>query len=681
MDIRLPSKWIKEYVKTNLEAEDLAKVLSLGGPSIERWNYNSDLDDFVFDIEVTSNRADMASVLGIAREASSILKTEYLYKEPKISSKIDKNFPLEIDVENFELCLRYKSIVLTNIKVEDSPLWMKNRLEACGINSINNVVDVTNYVLLEYGQPMHAYDYDKVQGNKLVIRNAKKGEKARILGNQIVELTEKDLVIADTGGVLCIAGIKGGENAEINSNTKTIILEAANFEQYTIRKTSRRLNIKTESSSLFEKGLSIELPSSALLRAVELLIELAGAKVASGVLDIKAAEFKPTIIDFNFQSVEKVLGVKLSKNEIIDILSKLGFNLIEDQDILKVTVPFYRNEDVKYDYDLIEEVARIYGYHKIPSILPATAIPVVNTAPIIVNEDRVKDILVDLGFTETFSYSMISDRYLEIAGINPNNTIKISNPLTNDFKYLRTELVSSIIDISSKNETFEDRLRLFELTKTYLPQDDHSLPKEQNNLVILINGNSYQDLFYSIKGVWELILNRFSINTRDFTYSTENTMEPYSSSRSAIIKYGNTKIGEIGLISKRVHTITGLKKDNAVIEINFDYLNEIIQNSTKTYKKIPKYPPVNIDLSFIVDTKIQWRDIEDTVISIAGEYYASSSLFDVFENAKFGNNKKNISFHLSLVSKQRTLTSTEVNNMVENIKTELLGRFRAEERK
>lgn len=681
MDIRLPSKWIKEYVKTNLEAEDLAKVLSLGGPSIERWNYNSDLDDFVFDIEVTSNRADMASVLGIAREASSILKTEYLYKEPKISSKIDKNFPLEIDVENFELCLRYKSIVLTNIKVEDSPLWMKNRLEACGINSINNVVDVTNYVLLEYGQPMHAYDYDKVQGNKLVIRNAKKGEKARILGNQIVELTEKDLVIADTGGVLCIAGIKGGENAEINSNTKTIILEAANFEQYTIRKTSRRLNIKTESSSLFEKGLSIELPSSALLRAVELLIELAGAKIASRVLDIKAAESKPTIIDFNFQSVEKVLGVKLSKNEIIDILSKLGFNLIEDQDILKVTVPFYRNEDVKYDYDLIEEVARIYGYHKIPSILPATAIPVVNTTPIIVNEDRVKDILVDLGFTETFSYSMISDRYLEIAGINPNNTIKISNPLTNDFKYLRTELVSSIIDISSKNETFEDRLRLFELTKTYLPQDDHSLPKEQNNLVILINGNSYQDLFYSIKGVWELILNRFSINTRDFTYSTENTMEPYSSSRSAIIKYGNTKIGEIGLISKRVHTITGLKKDNAVIEINFDYLNEIIQNSTKTYKKIPKYPPVNIDLSFIVDTKIQWRDIEDTVISIAGEYYASSSLFDVFENAKFGNNKKNISFHLSLVSKQRTLTSTEVNNMVENIKTELLGRFRAEERK
>ena len=415
MNVSLPYNWIKEYVKTNLSAEEFAKKVSLSGSSIERWNYNKKLDDYLLDVEITPNRPDTASILGTAREASAILNKEFLYKEAKISQKIKKEMSLKLKVEDKTLCPRYQAIVIDNVKIKESPDWLKKRIEASGMNSINNVVDATNYVLLEYGQPTHVFDYDKIEGKIIIIRKAKNKEEITTLGGGKYKLAHSNLVIADAKNPIAIAGVKGGIKAEVTKKTKTIVIESANFEPYSIRKTARFLDLRTDASALFEKGLNIYSTNPALLRVAQLIQELAKGEVSSTVFDTLEKEVKLNKIKFNTKLIEKKLGVTISDNDIVEILEKLEFVCEKKPGYISVTVPYFRTEDVKEDYDLVEEVARIYGYHKIPSELPSGEIPTVKPLENLVWEDKIKDILVGVGFTETFSYSMISDKQLEIA--------------------------------------------------------------------------------------------------------------------------------------------------------------------------------------------------------------------------------------------------------------------------
>lgn len=678
MELKLSYKWIQEYVKTNLSAADFARKLSLHGPSIEKWDFDKNLNDNILDIEVTSNRVDSASVIGIAREASTILKADFLWElsSPNLTPK--KNLPISIKIHNFERCSRFQSIVIDNVNVKESPEWMRMRLEAAGINSINNIVDITNYVLLEYGQPMHAYDYNKLDGHEINIRLARDNETIKTLGaNEDTKLTDEDLVVADVSSPLSIAGVKGGEKSGITNKTTTIILEAANFDAVKTRKSARRHNLQTEASSLFEKDLPAELTQEAILRAIELVLELAGGEIASDLIDEKLELPSLNEINYNYDLTNKVLGLEIEKSEVIDILFRLGFECEDNLNFLKVKVPYYRAKDVKYDYDLTEEIARMYGYHKIPSILPATSIPEVKTPTLITNEDRVRDILADNGYTEMFSYSLVSEKYLQLANVKPENTIQLLNPLSTDFLYMRTEMGSTALMVSSNNQSYKEKLKFFEVSNIYTKKSDRELPTETSILVIVANDANYKKAFYEVKGIWEMVLNSFNINLLNIEYKNEDVGEPYQSGRSAYIFYKGDLLGKIGTASKNAKKIAGLKKENALLEVNFEKLSEIIDSTVKSYKGIPKYPAVTRDIALVIDKNIEWRLIENIVYKFGGSLVKSVELFDVFDDIKLGENKKSIAFHINLQSDEKTLEELEVNNLLQKIMHEIATEFHA----
>lgn len=679
MNIFLPYKWIKEYVKTDLDAKEFALAVSMGGPSIEKWEYKDDIDDYVFDIEVTTNRADMACILGIAREASAILKAPFTYIPPK---NIEQNNSKEIkvDVQHNDLCRRYEAVVLDNIEVKESPQWLKDKLTACGFKSINNIVDITNYVLLEYGQPTHVFDYDKLDGKRIIIRSAKNDEKINVLGGVEYDLNENILVIADESAPIAIAGIKGGEKAGISLATKTIVIESANFEPTNIRKSSRELNLKTDASTLFEKGLNIGLTNPSLLRIVELIMSVAGGVVASELIDIKKGDIKNRLIDFDISLSKRILGVEISKNEIIDSLSRLGFICEENDNKLSITVPYYRYEDIEFDYDIVEEIARIYGYDKIPSILPQGEIPIVKPQSDIVWEDKIKDFLSDIGLTEIFAYSMISNKQLDIVGIDPAECIKILNPLNEDFEYMRGELASTLIDVSAFNETYEQKLKLFELSKVYLPIEDNELPEERSHIGIIINGDNKTDIFYDVKGMWEYLEDRIGMDKRKCKYEKKDIVEPYDKNSSAQITYDGVSLGIIGILSKKAKSLAGLKKDYALMEIDFEAFCEIILKTTKSFTPTPKYQSVTKDLSFIFDKKTVWEDIENIVIKESADLFVDTSLVDVFVGKNIEKDKKSMTFSVTIQSKEKTLTESDITDVIDRIKKSILSTLNAKER-
>lgn len=681
MDLKLSYKWVKEYVKSELSAEDFARKLSLHGPSIERWHKNDAMDDFVLDIEVTTNRIDSASVIGIAREASAILNTNFLWTKPNPDLTVNKSFPLKASIEDYARCPRFQAIVMDNVTIKESPEWLKQRLEASGINSINNVVDITNYVLLEYGQPMHAFDYSKVEGSEIKVRLAKQGEKiTTLVSTQEVELTSDDLVIADATSPLSIAGVVGGSKSGIKSNTKTIILEAANFNAIKTRKTARRHNTLTDASSLFEKDLPAEQTEIAILRAIELVKELAGGEVASELLDVKADLPQPKFIKYPYSLTKRILGLEITKEEIINNLTRLGFECEDAVEYLNVKVPYYRSKDVQLDYDLTEEIARIYGYHKIPSVLPVGQIPQVNTPSIITNEDKVREFLAANGFTELFSYSLISDRYLKVSSINPESAFEISNPLNEDFKYLRTHMASTMLITAESNEALKDNLKLFEISNVYLKKDPKDLPLEESHLSILVNGTNYKHTFYELKGIFELVLKSFGIDTESIEYKNEKVTEPFFTGKSANIYLNNDLLGTLGLVSRNAKSMLGLKKETALLEVNFVKLSQIIDTTVKSYSPIPKYPAVTRDLAFVLNKSIQWKEIQDLVRESAGDLLKSIELFDVFEDKKLGEDKKSIAFHVTLQSLDRTLIEDDVVGVMTRISTEIQNKFKALER-
>jgi phenylalanyl-tRNA synthetase beta chain len=678
MDILLPYKWIKEYLKTDLDVEEFAKGMSLGGPSIEKWHYDEKLEDHILHIEVTTNRVDMASIVGIAREGRAILSLQGTGKKPELSYSRSSTLPLEVEVLEKEKCPRYQAVVIQNVEVKESPEWLKKRLEACEINSINNLVDITNYVLLEYGKPTHVFDYEQISGSKITVRKAHAGENFTALSGSEHKLNESNLVIADTEKVLALAGVIGGKNSAVNKNTKHIVIESANFEPTSTRKTAREMNLQTDASSLFEKGLNSQSTESAIERVIELVLELAGGEVVSEVIDVTASEFKPNIINFNPLLVKRILGVELSNTEIIETLNRLEFKCTEESGIIRIEVPYFRTEDIVLDYDIVEEVARIYGYDKIPSILPQGEIPVVSLPQNLIWEQKIKEMLAGIGLNEAFSYSMISDKHLKIAGVNPEQTLELLNPLTSDFVYMKIELASEMILTAANNEDYVEKLKLFELNQVFIPDQNNRLPLEQNNLVIVINSSTSDKAFYELKGIWEYILKSIGIDLRSMEYLENNTSKIYKKGASAQIKTQDLILGEIGVVSDHARNISGIKKHTAILEINFDKFFDIIQKTVKSYEPIPKYPAVQRDFAFVLDRKILWKDINRVVVQSSGELYKDSQLFDTYEGTGIPEGKKSIAFRLTLQSSEKTLTEEEISSVVENVTKSVAEKFAAE---
>ncbi len=628
------------------------------------------LGDVVFNIEVTPNRADCLSVTGIAREAAVL--TGRRLELPEISydeagQPIDKSVSVEILAP--ELCPRYSASLVTGIKLGESPDWIKRRLLACGMRPINNIVDITNYVMLEYGQPLHAFDYDRIRGQKIVVRRAAAGESIVTLDGTQRALSADTLVIADAERAVAVAGVMGGANTEVTENTTSILLEAASFNPASIHYTGRMLRLPSEACMRFERGIRAELTMPALRRATQLLIELAGGSAAQGVIDVYPGQRALEPILLSTADVKRVLGIELGREQITGPLSLLGFECgATAEGAILVTPPYWRS-DIRLTVDLIEEVARVSGYDKIPSTLLSQAIPRQNPDPMVRLKRELRHRLIGYGLQETISYSLVSADMLTKLQQSPGASLKLANPMTPEQEYLRPTLRGSLLAALAANQRREEAgLRLFELGRVYLARAG-DLPDERETLCAVINGqrtgkwwrgNGEPPDFYEAKGVVESLLQYFDVTAR-FEPGTDAALHE---SRQAAILADGKQLGLVGEVHPKVSEDFEITGPTYIFELDLPTLLPFT-TAVKLYQPIPRFPPVVRDLAIVVDGGIPHRQVTDIVRSFP--LVAGVSLFDLYTGEPVPRGKKSLAYRITYQSPNQTLTDDEVNHIQEQI--------------
>ena len=657
--------WLQSFFKQKLpKPEKLAEVLTLHFAEVEEVKKVN--QDFALEIDVRPNRAgDCFSHLGIAREISAVFKLKIHppknFDELKEEKKLRNKDDFSIDIKNKNSCFRYSAKIIKDVKVGPSPNWIKERLITCGLKPINNVVDITNYVMLETGQPLHAFDYEKIEGKKIIVRFAKKGEKIFTLDDQEYQLDGDILVIADTKKPIGIAGIKGGKNSGIDETTKTIVLEAANFNPLTIRKGSRKLNLKTDASLRFEHGIDPNLTEKAINRACYLIQEIAGGKPKRGLIDFYPKKFLPKIIDLNLGYLEKILGIEIPEKAVINILQSLAFKVKKGKKAksLVVVVPTFRL-DISIPEDLVEEVGRIYGYQKIPSNLPFTFLKIPSKNPELFWEDFAKNILKEIGFVEVYNYSFISEKNKEIFG--EKKLIEIENPVSQDYKYLRTSLIPNLLKIVQKNQKQFKEIKIFELGKIFLPPN-----KEKKMLSGLIFG---REKFLEGKGIVDLLLNKMGVCGvwyDEYQPTPEDSeMEIWKKERCAEIKVNEKEIGFLGEISRNVLENLKIEDDVLVFDLDFDKLAKLASEEHE-FKPLSPYPCAIRDIAVLVPKETKVEEVLNVIEIAGGKLVRDVDLFDIYEGEELPENRKNLAFHVVFQADDRTLTNQEINEIQDKI--------------
>ncbi len=641
-----------------------------------------ELEDVIFDINVTANRPDCQSILGLAREVSAVLGKPL--KMPDISYEIcndyDTHNAVKIANKALDLCPRYMGKYVADIKIESSPLWLKRRLASMGLRSINNIVDITNFVLLEIGQPMHAFDLSDLSGSEIIIRRAVEKEKIQTLDEKEFELSTENLVICDKDKPVAIAGVMGGLNSEIKDTTKDIIFESAKFARDNVRKTSRTLGQRTDASSRYEKGVDYFSVELGLNRALNLIDKLNCGKISKNVYDVKAEEIKEKVIETTFSKIDAVLGISVPKAQIVDILEKLCFKTKVDGDNISVTVPLFR-EDMENYPDIAEEIIREYGYDHIePTLLKTCSITNGGLTDEQRKNEELKNLLVGYGFSEMINYSFVSEKEYDLFGLNKNSEsyrfIKLINPLGEDLAVMRTSLLPSAVRAVSYNLNRKNNEgRLFELAKVYNPKvlPLTELPVEKEFLTFVLFGENED--FFTAKGVVEGILNNFCSGAKIEYLATDLTcMHP---TRSANIAVNGETIGFLGqlhpVLMEKLDVdkpVYGCEIDCAIVK---KYYNEKI-----TFKNISKFPTVERDIALIVDDSVSCASIMDVIKNNAGEYLERVKLFDIYQGAQIGEGKKSMAFNLVFLAEDRTLNVEEIDQTIKNILNSLKEKLGAE---
>ena len=639
------------------------------------------LNDVIFDIGITPNRADCMSVIGIAREVCALLGTEM--KKINLSYDIDvyskdtvhNHVGVEVQTEN---CLRYMAAAITDVKIEKSPLWLRARLNAVGIKPINTLVDITNYVLIEFGQPLHAFDGDKIQGNKIVVRQAEKGENISVLNHNSYELDENVMVIANEKEPMVIAGVIGGTDSCISDDTKKCVLESAVFDLKSIRVTSRRLGIRTDSSARYEKGVNVANSELGLARALHLVSKLKCGKVARGVVDIANKKNESRKITVSIQLINDILGVEVPTTEMVRILNSLGIETKAITGKLECVVPPYR-EDIENDYDIAEEIIRLYGYDvydKIDYKLFENAVVTEGKHhPRLSLERTYRNMLVENGFYENVSYSLVTGDINKKLLLNEdeNKIVRIANPISEDISCMRTSLAHSLFSNIAYNLSVGNReLRIFECGRTYkaksLPIEE--LPEERNMLALAVLEKGYD--FFNMKWIIEGMLAK-----REVDCTIERSKKPFlHPNKSADIICNGVVIGSFG----EIHPIVAKNYDLPAIviygEIDTQFLAELPDKKHEC-KPISKYPIVERDLAVIVNEKVKVGDMLDSIKSACGALFYDVSLFDVYRSEALCNDKKSLAFNIKLSDLEKTLTDDEVDKVVKKVLKSLEYKFEA----
>jgi len=625
------------------------------------------ISDTILDMEVTSNRSDAMSVIGIAREAAAILGEKFKYQEPKPNLKIQgETKKLKITVKEPKLCPRYQAAILSDIKVGASPLWLQQRLLASGLRPINNLVDITNYILLEFGQPLHVFDYDKLSGQQIIVRLAQPGEKILALDGKEYELSADNLVIADGQNPCAVAGVMGGELSAAKENTRTIVFEAANFDPVSVRRTARALNLHSESSDLYEKGLSPEATNPALLRAIELTMELADGKLAGEIIDIDNHKFKAKKIAIVEENVAKILGLAIKKEKIKSILESLGFG-IDNSERLKAIVPWWRDRDIEGEHDLIEEIARIYGYHNLPTELMAGELPVdYQTTNAFKLENQIKDILCGFGLTEIYTYSFISEKLIKACGFDVSKHLKIANPLNSEFEYLRLSLLPSALQIVSENIGNYPQLKLFELSNTYEPLGEGELAAERLKLSIVCVDNEARQAISDLKGIINGLTQKLFLPEISYALIPETDGGYWTVGSSADMYLDRQFFGRIALINNKTSAIFGIKKQTTVAEINFDLLADLAKQMP-AYAPLPKYPAIELDLSIEIDSSVPYGAVVKAIRLIDESLIEKVEFLSIYEGDKLAEGKKALAVRLIYRDKQKTLLLAQAQAVQEKV--------------
>lgn len=625
------------------------------------------LNSVIVDFEITSNRPDCLSIIGMAREAAATFNRELTIPQVVVKENDeDINDFIDIEIKAKDLCRRFAARVVRNVSIKQSPEWLKERLMEAGVRPINNIVDITNYVMLEYGQPLHAYDYEKISGKKLIARRAEDGEKLVTLDGKERTLSSSMLVIADTEKALGAAGVMGGEYSEVTENTKTILFEAANFNGTSIRLTSKALGFRTEASARFEKGIDPNVATEALNRAVELVVELGAGEVVEGIVDRYEEKLEPWTIDINPARINRFLGTDIPVDDMVKMLEKLDVKVISG-DVMKALVPTFRS-DLELEVDIAEEIARLYGYDKIqPTLISGETTQGGRNRKQKI-EEMTKEVLAGAGLHEVITYSFVSPRDFDKISVPQDSSmrkvVKILNPLGQEMSIMRTTLIPSMLEVMGRNYSKKiESGQFFELGKVYLPLDDKEakLPEEKNILSMGMYGGVD---FYDIKGAIELLFEQFGIKKYEFVRESENPT--FHSGKTAKVMIKKKVIGTVGEIHPDVLDAYEIEGNVYVCELDFD---EIIENCEliKRFKSLPKYPAVERDMALLMPDEIVVGQIEDIIRQNGGDLVESIKLFDVYKGKQIPDDKKSVAYSITYRAEDRTLKDEDVNKVHEKI--------------
>ena len=630
-------------------------------------------DDTIVDFEITNNRPDCYSIIGLARESAAAFGLEMKHHEPVVhgsgaGSIYDK---LDVEVPATDLCNRYTSRMVANVKIGPSPKWLRQRLRANGVRPINNIVDITNYVMLEYGQPMHAFDYRYVSSGKIVVREAEAGESLTTLDGNVRNLTPGMLVIADDNKPIGLAGIMGGENSEILDDTTTVVFESANFDGTSIRQTALALGMRTEASGKFEKNLDPMMTLPAVQRACELVEMLEAGDVLDGIIDIINYVPAPRTVPLEPEKINRLLGTNIPKEDMVKYLNRLEIEVEGDT----IHVPSFR-PDLNLMADIAEEVGRSYGYNEIPTTAFKTSTQG-GYSPYMLAENKAGVLCRSLGYSEIITYSFVSptifDQIRLPAGSPLRNVLKIQNPLGEDTSVMRTIALPSMLDILSRNNAYHNKsVKLYELAKIYLPVEGQALPEEPKMLTLGTYGAG--ETFFTLKGELEAIFAGLRLPKASYTAVKDNPS--YHPGRCAMVSMNGVELGYMGQVHPLVAANYGLDCEVYCAELNFSKLFEL-KLPDATYVPLPKYPTVSRDLALVCDESVTVAEAENVIAAAAGKLLRNIRLFDIYRGVGVPEGKKSMAFSLELRADDRTLTDADSEGVVTKVLAALKEKLNA----
>ena len=643
------------------------------------------LNDVIFEIGITPNRPDALSHIGVARDLAAIFNLEL--KLPPIEaevSSVDVNKLAKVEIIDKINCPRYSSKIVTDVVVKDSPGWLKTRIKNIGLRPINNIVDVSNYVMYETGQPLHAFDLDNLTGKKIVVQSTSGETKFITLDSKERKLPPETLMICDAEKDVAVAGVMGGENSEVNNNTKNILIESAYFNPSSIRRTSKNIGLSTEASYRFERGVDPNNTAFSAARAAKIISELSGGKVAKGIIDVYPDKIEKLEVRIRFARVTKLLGFDIPKNIVIEILKKLGMQIVfESEEEYRVLVPTFR-PDIEREVDLIEEIARINGYDNIPTEnkLSITLDEKTDEAEV---TDKIRAISIGLGFYEIINNPLQGEKLSGITG----SPIKIINPQSLDMQFLRTSLIPGGLETISRNiKVGEKNLSLFEIGNVFNLKVDKQIDSfedftEENKLIFLTTGLTGKkewnqpDItadFYHLKGLVNEFLFNFLLDNvlNDSYYHNADRIFDYKLDKT----YKNTIVGSGGKVKKDVLKLFDIEQDVFCFEFNIDLLKQI-PAKLKTFLELNKFPKVFRDFAFVFDKTIKYSDVKEYIKEKGSDILKKVEIFDLFESDKLGQGKKSMAFSLEFYSNERTLTEEEVEKDFNNLIVQIEKKFNA----